>query len=49
MDGGGIDLPQPPLPFAHWGVVYIVRGQGAPTALIPCVFVLVGCSAVVGL
>ncbi len=49
MDGGGIDLPQPPLPFAHWGVVYIVRSQGAPTALIPCDFVLVGCSAVVGL
>lgn len=48
MEGGGIDLPHPPLPFAHWGVVYMVRGQGDPTALIPCDFVLVGCGAVWG-
>lgn len=48
MEGGGIDLPHPPLPFAHWGVVYMVRGQGDPTALILCDFVLVGCSAVWG-
>lgn len=48
MDGGGTDLPHPPLPFAHWGIVYIVRGCRAPTALIPCDFVSVGCSAMVG-
>lgn len=49
MDGGGIDLPHPPLPFARWGVAHIVRGQNAPTALIPCDFALAGCIALVGL
>lgn len=39
-------IPHCPLPIG--GVVYMVRGQGDPTALIPCDFVLVGCGAVWG-
>lgn len=44
MNAGSSDIP-----LAHWGVLYIDSGCGAPMALIPCDFLVVGWSSVVGL
>lgn len=44
MHGGFLDMP-----LAHWGVVFIDRGCGAPMALIPYDFVVAGWRSAVGL
>lgn len=48
LNGSGIDLPHPPLPFAHWwgGCTYSRSRLWSSMALIPYDFMLVWCSAV---